>query len=411
MEVSDNGVAGPVRDRLWTRNYIFMCIANFMMAFSFFLLVPTLPFYLKERFGASQSLVGVILSCYTVAVLSVRPFAGFVADMFPRKRVYIIAMLMFVSAFFGYFTIATTLALFIGLRVYHGLAFGALTTTGNTLVIDIMPSSRRGEGLGYFGVMNNTAMAIGPMVGLFISETGDFRALFWCAACAATTALFFGSLVHAPRRAPAPQPNSTLSVDRFFMVEGIPACLSLFLLAIPYGMTTCYMALYASEVGIASNSGLFFTVMAAGLIVSRLSSGKRVDRGYVTQTIRSGIAIAVFGILGEGVLGAVCERSIAAGYAVYYLSALLIGYGFGTMFPAFNTLFINLAPNNRRATANATYLTGWDVGIGCGMLLGGYISEQMGFSAIYLTGMVLSVGSFLLFTIYVTPHFQRHRLR
>lgn len=411
MNTSKDTTAAPVRDRLWTRNYIFLCIANFMMAFSFFLLVPTLPFYLRQTFGVGQTVIGAILSCYAIAVLSVRPFAGFIADTFPRKRVYIICMLLFVSAFFGYITVATTLTLFIILRIYHGFAFGGLTTTGNTLVIDIMPSSRRGEGLGYFGVMNNTAMATGPMVGLFISETGNFDALFWCAACAACTSLLFGSLVKAPYRAPAPQPNSTFSVDRFFMVEGIPACLALFLLAIPYGMTTCYMALYAAESGITSNSGLFFTVMASGLIISRLSSGKRVDQGYVTQTIRQGIIIAIFGILGEGLLSATCAWSITAGYVVYYMSALFIGYGFGTMFPAFNTLFINLAPNNRRATANATYLTGWDIGISCGMLLGGSISEWLGFSAIYLTGFGLSVVSLALFILYVTPHFHKHKLR
>ena len=75
-----------VKDRLWTRNYLFVCIAAFMMSFSFFILVPTLPLYLKDTFGISQAMVGVVLSCYVVAVLSVRPMAGFVADTF-RVRV------------------------------------------------------------------------------------------------------------------------------------------------------------------------------------------------------------------------------------------------------------------------------------------------------------------------------------
>ena len=92
------------------------------------------------------------------------------------------------------------------------------------------------------------------------------------------------------------------------------------------------------------------------------------------------------------------------------MAALLIGYGFGTMFPAFNTLFINLAPHSRRATANATYLTGWDVGIGCGMLLGGFLSEHS-FALCYLTGAGLVIVSLILFITFVTPHFERHKLR
>ena len=380
------------------------------MSFSFFILVPTLPFYLRDTFGIGQSMIGFVLSCYTIAVLSIRPFSGFLADTFPRKRVYIIAYCLFVATFFGYFAITTVLALFIALRIFHGFTFGTLTTTGNTLAIDVMPSSRRGEGLGYYGVMGNLAMAFGPMVGLFIISSGNYQILFWCSIAAGTTGLIFASMVNAPRRPPVLQPNKALSIDRFFLIEGIPACLSLFMLAIPYGMTTCYMALYATQSGLTSSTGLFFTVMAVGLISSRLNSGKRVDCGLVTQTIRRGIIIAFFGVLAERALGTAAEWSITAGYVVYFVAALLIGYGFGTMFPAFNTLFINLAPHSRRATANATYLTGWDVGIGCGMLLGGFLSEHS-FALCYLTGAGLVIVSLILFITFVTPHFERHKLR
>lgn len=380
------------------------------MSFSFSILVPTLPFYLRDTFGIGQSMIGFVLSCYTIAVLSIRPFSGFLADTFPRKRVYIIAYCLFVATFFGYFAITTVLALFIALRIFHGFTFGSLTTTGNTLAIDVMPSSRRGEGLGYYGVMGNLAMAFGPMVGLFIMSSGNYQILFWCSIAAGTTGLIFASMVNAPRRPPVLQPNKALSIDRFFLIEGIPACLSLFMLAIPYGMTTCYMALYATQSGLTSSTGLFFTVMAVGLISSRLNSGKRVDCGLVTQTIRRGIIIAFFGVLAEPALGTAAEWSITAGYVVYFVAALLIGYGFGTMFPAFNTLFINLAPHSRRATANATYLTGWDVGIGCGMLLGGFLSEHS-FALCYLTGAGLVIVSLILFITFVTPHFERHKLR
>lgn len=61
-----------------------------------------------------------------------------------------------------------------------------------------------------------------------------------------------------------------------------------------------------------------------------------------------------------------------------------MGVGFGIMFPAFNTLFVNLAPNSQRGTATSTYLTSWDVGIGIGMLTGGYIAEISTFDKAYL---------------------------
>lgn len=399
-----------VKERLLTRNYIFVCIAAFMMSFSFFILVPTLPLYLKDTFDISPAMVGVVLSCYVVAVLSVRPMAGFVADTLPRKSVYVVAYALFVASFTGYFFITQSLALFILLRVFHGFSFGMLTTAANTLVIDIMPSSRRGEGLGYYGVTNNLAMAFGPMVGLFVISSGNYTLLFLTSLVTGIIGLVLGISARVPRRELQPNKEFSLSADRFFLKEGVRACIAFFLLAVPYGMTTSYMALYAAQSGITHNAGLFFTVMAAGLIASRLHSGKRVDHSYITQTILLGIAIAFLGGVGEALLSTVSGLSITAGYITYFGTAFLFGYGYGTMFPAYNTLFINLAPNSRRATANATYLTGWDVGIGGGMLLGGYISE-FDYSYCYMLGAGLILVALLFFWRVVTPHFHKYRLR
>ena len=403
-------MASGAEERLFTRDYLFVCLAAFLMSFSFFILVPTLPLYLKDTFGISQALIGVVLSCYVVAVLSVRPLAGFVADALPRKSVYIVAYAIFVASFLGYFFITQTLALFILLRVFHGFSFGMLTTAGNTLVIDVMPASRRGEGLGYYGVTGNLAMATGPMAGLFVVASGNYTLLFLTSLITGLVGLILAVSVRAPRKIAAERGEFKLSADRFFLKEGTRACVAFFLLAIPYGMTTSYMALYANEVGITRSAGLFFTVMAAGLITSRLHSGKRVDRGFVTETIRLGICIAFFGAMGEALLATVAAWSVTAGYVLYFITAFLFGFGYGTMFPAYNTLFINLAPNSRRATANATYLTGWDVGIGGGMLFGGMLAEG-GYARCYILGALLVVLGLIVFTRVVTPHFQQHRLR
>lgn len=396
-------------DKLWTRDYIFVCIAAFLMSFSFFILVPTLPLYLADTFGIGPAMVGFVLSCYVIAVLCIRPMTGFLADALPRKSVYIVSYAIFVLSFIGYFFITQSLVLFILLRIFHGFSFGMLSTAGNTLVIDVMPSSRRGEGLGYYGVTNNLAMAFGPMVGLFVISSGNYDLLFATSLLTGIIGLMLGAFVRAPKRI-IEKSEFRLSADRFFLKEGIRACIAFMLLAIPYGMTTSYMALYAKESGITHNAGLFFTVMAAGLIASRLNSGKQVDRGFVTETIRRGICIAFIGALGEALLSTAAGFGVTAAYITYFLTAFLFGYGYGTMFPAYNTLFINLAPNSRRATANATYLTGWDVGIGAGMLIGGAISEY-GYTYCYILGASLVVVALLFFSRIVTPHFNAHKLR
>lgn len=398
------------KDRLFTQSYILMCFANFLTAFSFFLLVPTLPFYLVDNYSIDSSVVGLVLSCYVVAVLCIRPFAGFIADYFQRKKVYVISYILFAVSFAGYFFVEKNIILFVLLRVLHGFAFGALNTTGNTLVIDIMPSSRRGEGLGYFGVTNNLAMAFGPMTGLFLIIGGDYNLMFLAAFVAAVTGMVLSFLIKVKHRQPKPDIDKMFSVDRFFLVEGIPASVAFFMLAIPYGMTSSYIAIYAEEIGVVHGAGMFFTVQAAGLIVSRLISGKMVDKGYITQTIRRGIVIALIGVAGEASLALVASYNMLCGYVLYFVSAFFVGYGFGTIFPAFNTLFINMAPNSRRATANATYLTGWDVGIGAGMLLGGTLSVN-GYEGSFFFGAILVAAALVYFATFVSRHFERHRLR
>lgn len=398
------------KDKLFTGSYVLMCFANFLSSFSFFLLVPTLPFYLVENFNVDSSMVGLLLSCYVVAVLCIRPFAGFIADYLQRKKVYVSAYILFAVAYAGYLFIGHSIMLFVLLRIFHGFAFGLLNTTGNTLVIDIMPSSRRGEGLGYFGVTNNLAMAFGPMAGLFVISQGNYTLLFSIALLSALIGLSLAALVKVKKRQAFSIGGKLFSIDRFFLIEGIPASISFFMLAIPYGMTSSYIALYAEEIGVVQGAGMFFTVQAAGLIVSRLVSGKLVDKGLITQTILRGIAIAVIGVCGEAALAMVAGVNLRMGYVLYFLSAFLVGYGFGTIFPAFNTLFINMAPHSRRATANATYLTGWDVGIGAGMLLGGALSVN-GFADSFIFGFILVVAAFVYFRMYVAGHFIRHRLR
>ena len=374
-----------MKDRLTTSSYCFILAANFLLYFGFWLLIPVLPFYLSEFFQAGNSTIGIVLSCYTVAALCIRPFSGYLLDTFARKPLYLFAYFIFMMMFGGYL-IAGSLTLFIMFRIIHGVSFGMVTVGGNTVVIDIMPSSRRGEGLGYYGLTNNTAMSIGPMFGLFLHDAGVSFATIFCYAFGACILGFLSaSLVKTPYKPPVKR--EPISLDRFILLKGMPAGLSLLLLSIPYGMTTNYVAMYARQIGLHTQTGFFFTFMAVGMAISRIFSGKLVDRGRITQVIAAGLYLVVFSFF------------------------LLAGIGFGIMFPAFNTLFVNLAPNSQRGTATSTYLTSWDVGIGIGMLTGGYIAEISTFDKAYLFGACLTVVSAIYFKIKVTPHYHKNKLR
>lgn len=397
------------KERLVTRSYCCILAANFLLYFGFWLLIPILPFYLADTFQATQSTIGIVLSCYTVSALCIRPFSGYLLDTFSRKPLYLFAYFIFMSMFAGY-RMAGWLTLFILVRIVHGISFGMVTVGGNTIVIDIMPSSRRGEGLGFYGLTNNLAMSVGPMFGLFLHNAGiSYDTLFAYGFGSCLLGLTAASLVKTPYKPPVKR--EPVSLDRFILLKGLPAGASLLLLSIPYGMTTNYVAMYARQIGITAETGFFFTCMAVGMAVSRLFSGRLVDKGKITEVIQTGFYLVCMSFFLLAGCGWFMEWSTTGTTVLFFGIALCLGVGFGIMFPAYNTLFVNLAPNSQRGTATSTYLTSWDVGIGIGMVTGGCIAELASFKIAYLFGAALTVGSFFYFRLRVTPHFHRHRLR
>ncbi len=397
------------KERLVTPSYCFILAANFLLYFGFWLLTPILPFYLSEVFQASNTAIGFVLSCYTISSFCIRPFSGYLLDTFARKPLYLFAYFIFMMIFAGYM-IAGLLTLFIIFRIVHGVSFGMVTVGGNTIVIDIMPSSRRGEGLGYYGLANNLAMSIGPMIGLFLHNAGvSYITIFSYSLGACILGFLCASLVKTPYKPPVKR--EPISLDRFILIKGLPAGLSLLLLSIPYGMTTNYVAMYAQQIGITAETGFFFTLMAVGMAVSRLFSGRLVDKGKITQVIHAGLYLVCLCYFSLTACGWLIEWNKTLVTILFFLISLLLGIGFGVMFPAYNTVFVNLAPNNQRGTATSTYLTSWDVGLGIGMLTGGYIAEIASFRMAYLFGAMLTVVSLFYFQFKAAPHFHKNRLR
>lgn len=311
---------------------------------------------------------------------------------------------------FAGYMIASLLSIFIILRILHGFAFGMVTVSGNTIVIDILPSSRRGEGVGYYGLANNTAMSFGPMTGLFMHNHFSYETIFACSLLSCFLGFVMAYLVKTPYKQPIKK--EPISLDRFFLTKGIWAGISLLMLSIPYGMTTTYVAMYANEIGISVNPGLYFTFMAIGLASSRLFSGKQVDKGRITLVISFGMYIAIISFFGLAALEKLMKWDPTFTSYLYIGIALSQGIAFGTMFPAFNTLFVNLATNSQRGTATSTYLTSWDVGIGIGLMIGGSIAQTFGgFNYAYLFGACLTIFSTLFFLFKAGPHFNQNKLR
>ena len=378
-------------DKLWNRNYCKVMAANFMLFFAFYVLTPLLPLYLSEHFGATKDVIGLVLSGYTITALLFRPFSGYVVDSFPRKMVLMVSFGVFAIFFAGYLA-ASTLLMFTIVRTLHGGPFGALTVANSTVAIDVLPSSRRTEGIGYYGLSNNLAMAIAPTIGIFIYQlTNSFEFLFWLALIVATTGWLIDSTVKLKPRDSSQARSSRLSLDRFFLTRGWLLGLNMVAFGFSFGVLSNYLAIYGKEVmGITGGTGTYFMLCSVGLILSRLQGSKALRDGRVTHNAATGMVISLVGYTIFIFMPTLFASNHTAIMIGYYGSALLIGLGNGHMWPAFQNMTINVATNKQRGTANSTILISWDIGMGLGILVGGIVAELISYSAAFWTVVLVN---------------------
>ena len=450
-------------ERLWNLNYLKVMTANFALFFAFYLLTPLLPLYLYETFGATKDVIGLVLSGYTIVALLFRPFSGFFVDSFPRKMVLLISYSAFAIFFAGYLA-ASSLLLFTIVRTLHGGPFGAVTVANSTVAIDVLPSSRRNEGIGYYGLSNNLAMAISPTFALFVySETHNFQLLFWLAFAVALFGLIVDSTVTLNKvssskfqvsssnhkvqsskfqvsssnhkvplelRSLSKRESSNLKVqrmplrlDRFFLKSGWLIGVNMVFFGFCFGVLSNYLAIYGKQVlGMTGGTGAWFMLCSIGLILSRLQGGKALREGKLTQNASEGMVISLVGYtlfilmptlsslftIHSSLFTSECASVFP--HIGYYGSALLIGLGNGHLWPAFQNMMISVAHHNERGTANSTILVSWDCGMGLGILVGGIIAELLGYSAAFWTVAIINLAGVTLYFVRTRQFFIVRRL-
>ena len=403
------------KERLWNRNYNKVMIANFTLFFAFYLLTPLLPLYLSETFHATKDVIGMVLSGYTITALIARPISGFLVDTLPRKKVLLWCFFFF-FIFFGGYLAASTLLLFTIVRTLHGAPFGAVTVANSTAAIDVLPRSRRNEGIGYYGLSNNLAMAIAPTVGLFIYKyIQNFELLFWLAFIIAFIGLLVDATLELKKNEKTdnrsaggegdatPQPKRPfLSFDRFFLLSGWLLAVNMVFFGFCFGVLSNYLAIYGNEVlGKTGGTGTYFLILSIGLMVSRLQGSKALREGRLTFNAAEGTVLSTIGYT----LFVACPNDLG-----YYASAIFLGLGNGHMWPAFQNMIINMAPHNRRGTANSTILVSWDVGMGLGVLIGGIVTEHLGYVSAFWCVAGGQIIGMLLFLFATKYFFLRRRL-
>ncbi|MEH7251191.1 MFS transporter [Neobacillus niacini] len=364
------------KPKLWSKDFINISLSNFFLFLTFYILLVTLPIFALQEFDSDASQAGLMTTVFLLSAIISRPLAGQWLERVSSKKVLLTALILFAAASLLYF-FPTTITGFLVIRLLHGIGFGMATTAVGAIVADLIPSSRRGEGMGYFVMSTNMAMVLGPFVGLTAIQQWGSETMFIMTVVVAFGALITGLTVKVPKTDDTEQ-NVILpafSLKNFFEPSAVKIALVGSFLAIVYSALLSFVSVYASEIHLTEVSSLFFVVYAIILLMSRPFTGKWLDQYGPNVIVFPAIVLFAFGMF---------VLSQSGGALMFLVSAGMIGLGWGTLFPTFQTIAIQNAAPRKRGLATATFLSIYDIGIALGSFLVGLIAAKMDFSSLYL---------------------------
>ncbi|MFC4617724.1 MFS transporter [Camelliibacillus cellulosilyticus] len=374
------------QQKIWTKDFIFICLANFFVFIGFQMTLPTLPLFV-EKLGGNDQLIGLIVSIFTLSALLIRPWVGHALESKGRRFIYVTGLVIFVISVGSYAFLSSIALLFI-MRIIQGLGWGMSTTAGGTVATDLIPKKRRGEGMGYFGLSGNLALALGPSFGLILVSFIDFSYTFALAAIGGLLALGFALVLHYRPVAKVTEPHRKWDVYEKTALK--PASL-MFFMTMCFGGIASFLPLYANQKGIGGIEW-YFIVYAIALMASRTFSGRLYDLKGHQAVFIPGAVLIIAAMLCLAYLGS---------FFYLILGAVLFGLGFGAIQPAMQAWAIEAAPMNRKGMANATFFSFFDLGVGFGALFFGFIASHFGYGNIYVTAACSVAISVLLYLFYL----------
>ena len=371
-------------DRVFTRDFSLAILANLFSFASMYVLLATLPLYVVA-IGGTVSDAGVVLACFTLSAVVVRPVVGRLSDRRAKKAIMLAgAVILAVSSLL--YAPVHSVPLLMAVRVFHGVGWAAFGTAASALAADLAPLSRRGEAMGYFGVGMNVAMAIGPALGVFLVGWTGYGSLFLTAMVLGAAAALTTAGIAEPRRAPG-QGALQRGWRSFILPSALFPSAVLFTNALTYASVVALLPLFADEAGL-GNPGLFFTVFSVVVLVLRGPLGRVSDRRGRVAVVAPGLSVTFVALL---------VLSQAHSTAMMLVVAVLYAVGVGAAQPTLMAMTVDRAGPQERGAAMGTYTTAMDLGIGVGSVVWGVVAQSLGFGAMYVAaGLMGLVGVALL---------------
>ncbi|MFJ7471395.1 MFS transporter [Peribacillus frigoritolerans] len=377
------------RARLWTKDFVIVSSINFFITLIFYLLMVTLAIYAVNELDASTSEAGLISGIFIIGTLIGRLFIGRFIDSIGRKKTLFIGLIFFTLTTLLYF-VDLGIGFLLVNRLIHGMAMGMASTATGTIVAQIIPTTRKGEGIGYYSMSATLATAIGPFIGLFMAQNTSFQVIFSFCLALGVISLITAFFLYVPALKVTAKVSESkgFKLSNFIEPKALPISIITLLLAFCYSSVLSFISFYAIEIDLVNTASFFFVVYAVAVLLSRPFSGPLMDRKGSNF-----IMYPAFIIFGIGLL----LLSMTANSFTLLAAGFLIGLGFGNMQSSSQAIAVKLTPPHRMGMATSTFFIMLDAGLGFGPYILGFIIPVTGYSTLYVILGVLVIATSVLY--------------
>lgn len=371
------------KERLFTRPFLLASAAHFLYALGYNLYLH-LPGFL-QGLGAGEIEIGVIFGLTAATAIAVRPWLGGAMDARGRRVVILAGGVLDVIVCALYLTVSGLGPWIQLVRVVHGVSEAMLFASLFALAADLVPASRRIEGLAIFGVSGMLPVSLGGLLGDLLLARWDYRVLFYVSVALAVLALALSIPLRDPPRAPGDPPRGIAAA--FAQRDLLPLWFvgMTFATSIAAHFTFLKTFVLATKVG---SVGLFFSAYAISAVSIRIVGGKLPER--------LGEKRVLFPALCAMALGQVM-LSRAGNAAAVGAAGVLCGLGHGYTFPIIAGLVVNRARAAERGAALAIFTALFDGGTLVGGPLFGAVIRAAGYPAMFLSAAALGLGGAVVF--------------
>lgn len=378
------------KEKLWTSAFLLDTGVNLLIYLIYYLLMVIITVVAKDTLHASLSEAGLASGIFILGTLVARLFAGRFVESLGYKKMLIAGLLIYLVTTIFYFYIPSLAVLFI-IRLLNGIGYGVASTATSTIVATIVPASRRGEGINYYGLSTSLAAAVGPFLGMFLISMTSFT--FIISVCVVLVILcVLGSIAmhfEEPKlhRTANEEGHGARISDYLEPRVASIATVGLFM-GFCYSSVLSFMAAYAQEMNLVMAGTFFFVVYAVIITITRPGLGVLFDRkgeNFVLYPCYIALAIGLWLI------------SVAHTSWVLLLAGVFVGLGYGTFMSNGQAVCVKLVPIRRVGVATSTYFITLDLGLGVGPYFLGLVRPSMGFSGVYVVTAVFALLCFVLY--------------